>query len=181
MNSVYFLHVTNSAKHFFSSPRRMLLHFQPIRGMLKFCLEITKEEDCLFIRIVYWDSRNLGSLRTLTEIFFLTFGKMLYFSTLLKTLLLLCYPAWIVISHLKKERYHFFFGRHCLACLYYSLCRIGTFPHYGFTQHLWHHGAVVQLKTSRHYWNINISSTITTEKLKLLGEGNLWKFQTQIL
>lgn len=61
--------------------------------MLEFCLKITKQEDCLFIRVVYWDSRNLSSLPTLTETLFLTFGKMLYFSTLLKIVLLFCYPV----------------------------------------------------------------------------------------
>lgn len=103
MISVYFLHLTHLVQCFFSSTRRMLLSFQPMGAMLVFCLEITKQEDCLFIRVVYWDSRNLSSFPTLTEILFLTFGKMLYFSTLLKTALLFCYPVWIVKPHLKTR------------------------------------------------------------------------------
>lgn len=93
MISVYFLHLLCFLQCFLLSTRRMLLSFQPTGDMLEFCLEITKQEDCLFIRVVYWDSRNLGLFPTLKEILFLTFGKMLYFSTLLKTALLFCYPV----------------------------------------------------------------------------------------
>lgn len=103
MISIYFLHLPHLVQCYFSSTRRTLLSFQPMGDMFEFCLEITKQEDCLFIRVVYWDSRNLGSFPTLTVILFLTFGEMLYFSTLLKTALLFCYPVWIVKPHLKKR------------------------------------------------------------------------------
>lgn len=103
MISVYFLPLPHLVQCFSTSARRMLLSFQPMGDMLEFCLEITKQEDCLFIRVVYWDSRNLSLYPTPTKILFLTFCKMLYFSTLLKTDLLFCYPLWIVKPHLKNR------------------------------------------------------------------------------
>lgn len=143
MTSVYFLHLTHSAQCFFSSTRRALLSFQPVRGMLKFYLEITEKEDCLFIRLAYSDWRNLGSLPTLTEIFFLTFGKMLYFSTFLKTVLPFCYPMWIVIPHLKKRDTISFLLRIVLPVYTAVSAGLGLFPTMGLysicdTMGLWY-------------------------------------------
>lgn len=179
MISVYFLCLPHLVQRFFSSTRRMLLSFQPMGDMLEFCLEITKE-DCLFIRIVYWDSRNLSSLSTLTEIFFVTFVKMLYFSTLLKTALLFCYPVWIVKSHLRRRDTISFLLPIFLPDYTAVSAGLGLLPTMGLYR-VCDTMELVQLKSSRHYWTTNISSTPSTKKTKLPGKSNLWKLWNQVL
>lgn len=134
MISVYFLPLPHLVQCFSTSARRMLLSFQPMGDMLEFCLEITKQEDCLFIRVVYWDSRNLSLYPTPTKILFLTFCKMLLFLHTSENRLTVLLSFVNSETPSEKQRYHFLFVTHHLACLYCSLCRIGTFPHYGFIQ-----------------------------------------------
>lgn len=122
------------------------------------------------IRVVYWDSRNPGSLPTLTEIFLFDVWQndlFLHASENGVAVLLSCMNC---DTPSERERYHFLFSAYRFACLYCSLCRIGTFPHHGFIECLWYNTALVQLKTSRHYWNTNIILV----QLFTLGSQNYW-------
>lgn len=179
MISVYFLPLPHLVQCFFSSARRMLLSFQPMGDMLEFCLEITKQEDCVFISVLGLKKPRLIPYSNKNSLFDILQNASFLHTSENSLTVLLSYVNSETPS--EKQRYHFLFVTHHLACLYCSLCRIGTFPHYGFIQCLRYSGALVKLKTSRHYWTANISSTPSTKKPKLLGESNLLKLQNQVL
>lgn len=115
MISVYFLPLPHLVQCFFSSARRMLLSFQPMGDMLEFCLEITKQEDCVFISVLGLKKPRLIPYSNKNSLFdILQNASFLHTSENSLTVLLSCVNSE---TPSEKQRYHFLFVTHHL-CLF---------------------------------------------------------------